>query len=408
MRNKAIVSEFGLISIDDIAHTPNKFLSAKIDPKHYRELEEFAKSDGGKDVLHFTSNGKWLKAQNFVGTIQTRSGFTLEILPKTASGGEANSKQIFIKLLYLLYKLPDHRHIDRANLKSVKNLDIFEIFIAMFLDEVGQIIKKGIKSDYVEQQKNLLFLKGKLILNRHIKQNAYRYERFFVAYDEYNQNCAENRLIKYTLKFLSRLSRDPQNIRRIYQYMKHMNLVEFSGDVAKDLSSIRSNRGMADYKNALIWSKVFLKGGSFIPFSGDTIAFAILYPMEKLFEGFVEWYLRKTAKGEVITQHNKRHFVLKDSTAQTSVRPDFIVMDGDEITVVADAKWKLNTDERFNQADFYQLYAYKSIFNPTKDLCIYYPKVDGFEQRIDFKYFDGAKIAVVPIDMEAELLANTN
>jgi 5-methylcytosine-specific restriction enzyme subunit McrC len=131
--HKATISEFGLIGTDSAVCSANKFLSARIDPNSYHELEEFAKSDSGKDVLGFTGNGKYLQAKSYAGTIQTKSGFVLEILPKTASNGSIDeSKQIFMKLLHILHRLPNYKNIDTADFERIKNIDIFEIFIVMF------------------------------------------------------------------------------------------------------------------------------------------------------------------------------------------------------------------------------------------------------------------------------------
>ncbi|MGB5794112.1 5-methylcytosine restriction system specificity protein McrC, partial [Poseidonibacter sp.] len=163
MDNKAIISEFGLIGTDDNVYNSNKFLSVKVCKSFYFELEEFAKTDKGKHVLQFTSNGKYLQAKSYIGAIQTVSGFTLEILPKTTNQNTDESKQVFIKLLHLLYKLPNYKNINSANFERIKDLEIFEIFISMFLEEVGIIIKKGIKSDYVQEENNLFYLKGKLL-----------------------------------------------------------------------------------------------------------------------------------------------------------------------------------------------------------------------------------------------------
>lgn len=419
LMSKAIISEFGLIGTDTTVYTANKFLSSFVKPDAYRELEEFATTDQGKDILGFTGNGKYLQAKSYVGTIQTKSGFVLEILPKTASSQnpeESNqntetSKQIFMKLLHLLHRLPNYKNIDTANFERIRHIDIFEIFIVMFLDEVGQIIKKGIKSDYTAREENLFFLKGKLHFNEHIKRNTVHQERFYVEYDDYNQNRAENRLIKSTLQLLSKVSKDFQNIRRIRQYMEHMNWVDLSMNIDNDLRAIKLGRGMEHYKNALIWSRVFLKNESFSSFSGDTIAFAILYPMEKLFEGFVEWYLNKEPNDlMVIAQSGEHDFVSKsDNKRLFGVRPDFLLKNGDDIVAVADAKWKLiDSEKNFSQGDFYQLFAYKSIFlkesNMVDNLRIYYPQSDDFKDAIDYTYFDGGKIKVIPLDMETELL----
>ena len=413
MKNKATISEFGLIGIGE--KPSSKFLSTQVCADFYKELESFAKTDKGKDVLQFTGNGRYLQAKSYVGTIQTTSGFILEILPKTVKDNDVEkSKQIFMKLLHLLYKLPNYKNIDSANFERIRNLEIFEIFIFMFLEEVGIIIKKGIKSDYVGFEDNLFYLKGKLLINEQIKRNSVHKERFYVQYDDYNQNRAENRLIKSTLKLLSNISRDFDNQRKIRQYMQHLNWIDLSLNIDKDFSMVKTGRGMEHYKNALIWSKVFLKKESFSSFSGDTIAFAILYPMEKLFECFVEWWLEKRYLHlHIEAQNGGVNFVKKLFT----VRPDFLIKKDNQVICVADAKWKLiESDKEFSQSDFYQLFAYKHIFlkeqkeNYKDYICelmslkIYYPKSDYLEKSIIFEYFDNTEIKIVPLDIETKLL----
>ncbi|MCT7566717.1 McrC family protein [Aliarcobacter butzleri] len=416
-QNQATISEFGLIGWEN--EPSNKFLSVKIDKPYYDELESFAKTDKGKDVLQFTGNGRYLQAKSYVGTIQTTSGFILEILPKTVKKDVEEekkeqikkSKEVFMKLLHLLYKLPNYKNIDSANFERIKDLDIFEIFIFMFLEEVGIIIKKGIKSDYVGQKDNLFYLKGKLLINEQIKRNSIHKERFYVQYDDYNQNRPENRLIKSTLKLLSNISRDFDNQRKIRQYLEHMNWIELSLNVDKDFSMVKTGRGMEHYKNALIWSKVFLKKESFSSFSGDTVAFAILYPMEKLFECFVQWWLEKKYPHLQIEAQNGGYDFVKNLF---TVRPDFLIKKYNQVICVADAKWKLiENNKDFSQSDFYQLFAYKHIFLKhhkennceLTNLKIYYPKSDFLQKDTIFEYFkDEGEIKIVPLDIEYELL----
>lgn len=285
----------------------------------------------------------------------------------------------------------------------------------MFLEEVGIIIKKGIKSDYVGFEDDLFYLKGKLLINEQIKRNSVHKERFYVQYDDYNQNRAENRLIKSTLKLLSNISREFNNQRKIRQYMQHLNWIDLSLNIDKDFSMVKTGRGMEHYKNALIWSKVFLKKESFSSFSGDTVAFAILYPMEKLFECCVEWWLEKKYPHlQIEAQNGGVDFVKKLFT----VRPDFLIKKDNQVICVADAKWKLiENDGDFSQSDFYQLFAYKHIFlkeqkeNYKDEICelmslkIYYPKSDYLGKSRIFEYFENeGNIKIVPLDIETELL----
>lgn len=164
---------------------------------------------------------------------------------------------------------------------------------------------------------------------------------------------------------------------------------------------------MEHYRNALIWAKVFLKKESFSSFSGDTVAFAILYPMEKLFDCFVEWWLEKEYQHlQIEAQNGCVDFVKNLFT----VRPDFLIKKAEKIICVADAKWKLiESDSDFSQSDFNQLFAYKHIFNDKNecaklDLRIYYPKSDYLKENRVFEYFQNkGKIKIIPLDIE-ELL----
>ncbi len=405
MKNqKSSISEFGLIGLKkDEEYLKNyKFKSVFVEDTVYKELEEFAKTDSGKDILGFSGNGRFLQAKNYVGVIQTVGGYTLEILPKIykAEDSENSSKQIFLKLLKILYKLPNYKHTNSARFNT-ENKPILEIFITMFLIEVSKIIKKGIKSDYLSKQENEYFLKGKLLIKEQIKRNYIHKERFYVEYDEYTQNRVENRLIKSTLKFLLKLSSSFENIRLIRMYLEYMHYIDFSFNYDSDFKRCNTKiRGMESYKDALIWAKVFLKKETFSSFSGDTIAFAILYPMEKLFENYVEYYLKnRYRKLNIAPPKNKKEFVVN----LFNIEPDFLIKKEDEILVVADAKWKIIEKEKsFSESDFYQLFAYGKTFKPKNStLRCYYPMSDYFTKPKLYRYSDDekTKICVIPLDM---------
>jgi 5-methylcytosine-specific restriction enzyme subunit McrC len=65
---------------------------------------------------------------------------------------------------------------------------------------VDFLVKRGIRSDYVRQEDNLAFLKGKMLVSEQIKHNSVRQDRFFVEYDSFEVNRPENRLIKSSLQ----------------------------------------------------------------------------------------------------------------------------------------------------------------------------------------------------------------
>ncbi len=192
-KNKPLcIAEWQVFGIDDIKAVMAENNSEKAQ-KIFDELKNFA--DEKSNHIFLNSYGKnRLKARNYVGLIQTKSGFCLEILPKTFRLANENegfkkhqdkineAKDLLLKMLQTLKNLPfKQSHI--ANLKT-QNAPLLEIFVMMFLNEVEMLIKKGLKSNYLESEQNRKFLKGRLLFSQNLKHNFAHKERFFTASDE--------------------------------------------------------------------------------------------------------------------------------------------------------------------------------------------------------------------------------
>ena len=92
------------------------------------------------------------------------------------------------------------------------------------------------------------------------------------------------------------------------------------------------------------------------------------------------------------------------------ILPDIVVKKDKVVKIVADAKWKIiNQSSSFSQNDFYQLFAYKHIYEQKHDnkieLRLYYPKSFFLQEVKSYRYFDDSKIDVIPLDMN-KLLNN--
>lgn len=354
-----------------------------VDAKAFEAIERFILENEEKaQYLKITTKkgfGKVLQAQNFVGVIQTKDGTTIEILPKIKEISNQAARNIVLKMLKTLKDSP-FKTLEHAHLKS-ENLPLLEIFIAMFLDELSQLIKKGIKSDYIAKEENSPFLKGKLKINEQIKYNTIHKERFFVVYDEFSNDRVENRLIKTTLHYLYKKSHSTKNQQRIREFLFVFDDILCSHDIKNDFTKITSNRQMKAYEQTLLWCKTFLLGNSFSPYKGDDLAFALLFDMNLLFESYVGAYLQK--QGLNVSLQDKQHHLV-EVPKKFALRPDIVVTHYDE-TIIADTKWKCIKEEKdINQADMYQLFAY-GIKYKNKKLFLIYPK-DGDEQLKELSY----------------------
>ena len=340
--------------------------------------------------------GKVLQAQNHVGLIQTKDGTTIEILPKIQELSEDESKNILIKMLKTLKKSP-FKNVNTAHLKSTK-MPLLEIFITMFLEELAVLVRKGIKSDYITKEENLPFLKGKLKVGEQIKKNSIHKERFYVQYQEFLRDRAENRLIKTTLHYLYKKSHTTKNQQRIREFLFVFDEISTCKDVKNDFLHVKPNRQMKEYEQILLWCKTFLLENAFSPYKGSDIAFALLFDMNVLFESYVGAYLKK--KGlHVSLQDRGKHLV--EEPRKFALKPDIVVTckTNSEKLIIADTKWKIIKEEKdISQSDMYQLFAYgKKYANQT--LYLIYPR-DGTEQpKLNYCYETGLHLKVLFFDV---------
>jgi 5-methylcytosine-specific restriction enzyme subunit McrC len=303
--------------------------------------------------------GETLQANSYIGTIQTKDGTTIEILPKVRNLDEQSSKKLLIKMLKTLKKSP-FKNFNMAHLKSSK-MPLLEIFITMFLDELAKLIQKGIKSDYITKEENLKFLKGKIKINEQIKQNYIHKERL--------SKRIENRLIKTTLEFLYKKSKTNKNQQRIREFLFVFDEIQKSHNIKVDFSKVKVNRQMKDYEQVLLWCRTFLLENSFSPYKGRDIAFALLFDMNLLFESYVGYYLKK--KGLNISLQDKGKYLVEEPN-KFALRPDIVI--NEEEQLIADTKWKIIKDEKdISQQDMYQLYAYGTKYTDCKKLYLIYP-----------------------------------
>ena len=368
-----------------------------ISKKDFFDIENFIlkNSDENAPFLRIVSGsgGKFIQARNYVGVLQTKSGLTIEILPKIAEKNNTErSKAVLIKMLKTLKNFP----FKSSNLASLKtqNLPLLEIFISMFLCELETLVKKGVKSDYITLEDNLKFLKGKLNINEQIKRNSIHKERFYVGYSEFLSDIKINQIIKTTLKFLYKKSNSSKNQQKIRELLFIFDEVSTCGDYKNFFTNFAINRQVKHYEQTLLWCKIFLLGNSFTPHKGDNLAFALLFDMNALFESYVGNFIKKK-RADVSLQHSEKHLI--EDPKSFKLRPDIFLKD----KFIADTKWKIiKSRDDISQADLYQLYAYGKKYECGK-LYLIYPKIDGAKQEsMKFRYDNKTQLEILYFDLE--------
>jgi len=107
-----------------------------LDKELFAELESFIltfKDNGDAEAIDFfklgskRNVGKIIQPKNYVGLIQMKNGFTIQILPKIACSEIENTKKTFLRMLRSLKDFPSKIFND-ASLK-IDRMNLYEIFI---------------------------------------------------------------------------------------------------------------------------------------------------------------------------------------------------------------------------------------------------------------------------------------
>ena len=354
--------------------------------------------------------GKIITVKNYVGIISLNDGTMIEILPKIYSGNNGDddrkARELLVKMLNVLYNV-SYKNLQTADL-DVCRMNLLEVFIRMFVDEMLNLTKQGLKSNYETLENNVNCFKGKILFSKHIRRNFAHKERVYAAYDEFIVNRPENRILKSTLICLSTRTRSQKTKRDIRNLLSAFDEVEPSRNYDADFSKIVADRNTKGYTAALSWARVFLSGKSFTSFSGSTTSMALLFPMEKLFESYVAQKLKRElpTKFSVNTQDSRYH--LFDQPRRFSLRPDIVITDSDGNIFVMDTKWKLlsgnpNTNYGISQSDMYQMYVYHKKYNTdgkkVQNVTLIYPQSNAQTEEICFRENGGVSVWIKFVDM---------
>lgn len=410
-KNRTIsIREFGRIYPDGkhIFKRDIEELRAYIDEQNSKDFT------GQSDIEEFLKpikNG--VQVNNYVGVLQTKSGLTIEILPKIAGRTEEATdtrvRQLFLEMLKAVRSI-NGKTFRLTNLNAKKN-NLLEVFISKFLNESDMIIKRGLKSSYVTVQSNEKFLKGKLLMTQQLRRNIVNQSYFFNEYDEFMTNSAENQLIKTTLEYLLKNSRDNNNLRIIREQLVYFEFVDLTNSPEQTFQKVSIGRNYTYYEQALNWCRIFLSRKSFTSFKGSSLTFAVLFPMEEIFEAYIAYMMKNSIPDANVSAQDKK-YSLFDRTNETKagyrLRPDLVVRFEDNRTTIADTKWKVLDSTGPSQTDLYQMYAYYTRYrhkseNVDKVVLIYPYSSSYSENEFRSTQFSseelGAKIQVRFVDL---------
>jgi 5-methylcytosine-specific restriction enzyme subunit McrC len=375
-----------------------------------KQNESFSKAGA---ALVQVEGRRWLKLDSYVGVLETPCGTRLEILPKHFEDGDCTvkSRALLRRMIQRSLNLKP-REVGPAALE-LYDAPLSEWVMGQFLAALDHLIKRGMRFDYQRVEEEQRYLRGQLNVVAQMRQPPGRQHFFQIRHDIFVADRAENRLLKLALERVCKATQEPANWRLAHELRSLLQEVPASSLVREDLRAWRTDRLMAHYQPVKPWCELILNQQMPLAVAGQWQGISLLFPMEKLFERYVEAWLRRSlpldakltgqAASEYLCAHNQgRMFCLK---------PDLLVRQSSQCWVL-DTKWKrLNAAERENnyglsQSDFYQLFAYgQKYLQGQGELVLIYPRREAFQQALPpFDFGGGLRLWVLPFDMDNECL----
>lgn len=398
--------------------------------RHLVQLDQLQRRLNEKVLQPVYRSGGWaLRAGQYVGVVRL-GPWTIQILPKIYRASdlseEARARTATANLLHMLA----YAGILRVRESEVSDLlsresDWFELLTYLFAHHLREEWQHGPSRSYQVLEDELPLLKGKWRLNEQFRRPE-RAHRFAVAYDEFTADIPLNRIFRFVVERLNRLTRSNLNARLLgglREILDDITLVPVA--TVEDANQVVFNRLNARYEPLCNLARLFLDGGALQTTSGDTSLFAFVFDMNAVFEGFVAGFLRRhrsTALPAELQQHTLRpqsygralYLAQSEGKQLFRLKPDMVFHQGSATDLIVDTKYKrLDPDDRklgISEADFYQMYAYAGRYQCSRVLLLYPQSAevpDAIRRQFNVQGSIDATISAATLDIRRDLGRNS-
>jgi len=301
-----------------------------------------------------------LMARAHIGTI-VLDGLSIVILPKVPIDN------LFYMLTYA-YDLPKFR--DEQDWQAMSD-NLFEFVVQIFVSQVGQLARQGLHRAYLEQNDNSSYLRGRLLLSTHLRQNVVAPHRFYQRETIYSAELLENHILKYTLWYLSRIGEFDislrQQIKRTLSAFAHVSLREVA---ALDCGAVVYNRLNQSYHTPIHLAQLLLQNLSLEGREGKRPFAAFLLPMYQVFELYVARFLAEHLAKHPSLSVDIQQSIWLDVGEKEKGIPDIVIKRNGKPLLVIDTKYK-RFQKAPSKADRNQMFMYCHALDVAKGLLLY-------------------------------------
>jgi 5-methylcytosine-specific restriction enzyme subunit McrC len=362
----------------------------------------------GNEVIRATVRGsqRVLQAKEHVGLLRF-GNYSINVLPKIYQSRvdvdkTVQTKQATRNLLHLL-SFAGQISIKEQSIAQLmsRKMDWFEILTRLFASHLEKEWQLGVYRTYRSIDTHERVLKGKWNISEHIRHPDQQHI-FPVTYDEFTVDNALNRVFRFVVERLLKLTRDTENRQILGILRSWLDEVHFPNHLTvHDTDTIVFTRLNQRFEPLLNLAKLFLDDSAIQLSSGDKSSFAFIFDMNLLYEAFVVNFIRRyrerilspyLLKCDILPQANgaTHYLAYQQSRKVFKMKPDIVFRDQSEYPILIDTKYKRldpnDTRLGVSQADFYQMYAYSQSYHSKRVVLLYPQTVDvGSSVRTRFQ-----------------------
>lgn len=340
----------------------------------------------------FKWGNRYITPQQWIGVISF-PGLSLEILPKVAdSYDKTEIKDILLYMFKVAYNIPTKKYVN-AKVEFSKN-GLVEILVSNYLDKIEHYIREGLLFSYRKVIKNIPTIKGSIIFSKHINKNTMNPTRFVCKYSKLDVDNNVNRLVKYTITEMKKISKDFSNITRINTLLVFLDKISRITKQQLESLNIQITRANSRIKDIVEYSNMFLEGYAVSLNNGENSVSSMLFDMNKIFELFIYKSYRKIFGNKVLYQDG-RNYLVSDRTGlkkKIKLKPDILIKTNEGFNMVVDTKWKV-VKSFAKESDVYQMSAYVSAIQKVDVAILMYPKTLKTDDVVgDYMFYNSSPV----------------
>ena len=257
-----------------------------------------------------------------------------------------------------------------------KTTDLHDALAIALSNAARRAFGRGLLHGYLVHEEALQTVRGRIRFNDQIRRRFGIPLPVEVRYDEFTDDIKENRLVKAAVGRLGGLRLRSQKARTglgwAWAMLDNVSVVDYP---PKDVPEVKFDRLNEHYRQVVALAQLILRHGAFESGRGEVRAQGFLMDMNVVFQEFVTVALRE-ALGVSEREFGENDIPSLDvpevgSKSKIGLRPDLVWRVGSKGVFVGDAKYKHIKDDRFPNADVYQMLAYMTSLKLQSGMLVY-------------------------------------